>query len=167
VASGHHDSATAASSAHHDPLVFELLRRRERSLLAALRPRARLVAVTDAATGMSPLHFVCTQVRGCRQRIVELLLRTAVVDATTDSGDEFNWSCHAGALTLALQRTCTVTVAADDDEQVELGGSDTSTMRVQSVAQVLRWPRNRKLLQRLDERIQVAVADVVARVSCA
>jgi hypothetical protein len=65
------------------PLFFALIKRRERSLLkewldfdSAFFSAALLSStLIDPVTGCPPLHFLLAHVRGCRQRIFELLLR--------------------------------------------------------------------------------------------
>jgi hypothetical protein len=163
AAAADHAVDATASNSHSDPLVFELLRRRERSLLAALQPRSRLVDAVDDVTGLSPLHFVCVHVRGCRHRIVELLLCAAVEHASGErsgsggaDSDDFDWAQCPDALALVLQRACMVRVA-DEDCDADRGDSSNSICR-QSTAQLFQWSRNRKLLWRLDERIQAALA---------
>lgn len=62
-------------------LFFELLQRRERTILqrwlTAERPYFLSVwpRLVNFISGLSPLHFLCARVRGCRHRLFQLLLQ--------------------------------------------------------------------------------------------
>ena len=75
------DDGTSKPSYLLQALFFELLRRKERSILQRWISAERtyfLVAwprLVEFASGLSPLHFLCARVRGCRQHLFQLLLQ--------------------------------------------------------------------------------------------